>query len=234
MKGTSHYAIGIAAGVAFGIYGIRQGNFSFAAGILSAPVAAMLPDIDHNDSKAGRLRKHAARVITAAFGLFFIGAVVYYKLFDTIIFADIFANIFTSLLIPGLGLFLLVAALIYFGKKVRFLSMHRGIMHTLLLPICAIVIALFVEENFIRILLHGFAIGYISHIFADCLTKQGCPILFPLTSKSICILGRRGIITGEKRENTVKNIVIVALIIAALLLPVGFSFDLLIAFIRGL
>ena len=214
MTGKSHSAIGMAAGIAFGIYGIRQGNFSFAAGILTAPLAAMLPDIDHSGSKIGKLRKRVASVIMVLLGISLVGIMVY--------FGMRLHYEYTNLLALGLGVTLPMVLLFclsknrFIAKSLRFVSKHRGLMHTLLLPACALFATSFIEEEFLRILVYGFVIGYVSHIFADCLTVKGCPILFPLTKKQICLLG---ITTGGRGESFVRIILIAALIAASVLLP---------------
>ena len=214
MTGKSHSAIGIAAGIAFGIYGIRQGDVSFAAGILTAPLAAMLPDIDHSGSKIGKLRKRVASLIMLLLGLAFVGVIVYFGMqlpYER-----------TNLPALGLGVVLPMVLLFFLSKNrviaksLRFVSKHRGLMHTLLIPACALIAALFIEEGFLRILTYGFVIGYVSHIFADCLTIKGCPILFPLTTKQIRFLG---ITTGGLGESFVRIIIIAALILTSVLLP---------------
>ena len=214
MTGKSHSAIGVAAGIAFGIYGIRQGDAIFVAGILTAPLAAMLPDIDHNSSKIGRLRKRAARVIMVLLGLALVGVILYFGMYMT--------NEYTNLLALGLGVVLPMVLLFCLrknrvvAKSLRFVSKHRGLMHTLLVPACALLATLFIQDRFLLVLVYGFIIGYVSHIFADCLTVRGCPILFPLTTQQIRFIG---ITTGGRGESFVRIILILGLILASVLLP---------------
>ena len=72
------------------------------------------------------------------------------------------------------------------GSKHPWLSKHlkhRGITHTLLLPL--LVVGLFILARTIPILpslLFGFEIGYVAHIVADLFNKKGVPLLWPFTS----------------------------------------------------
>ena len=183
MTGKTHAAIGFAAGLAITVYGIRQGDFSFALALVSAPTAALLPDVDHNSTKANRILKLVLNVVATAVALIaIIGMWYVYRYIDR-------SYIVAGLL--GLAFICLVAALYLISqtrtirKIQKFIQKHRGFTHTLLIPIFVLISTVFIRDRYVVLLLYGFVAGYASHVFSDCFTKQGCPILFPITSKKI-------------------------------------------------
>jgi len=213
MTGRSHKAIGIATGIAITIYGIRQGNPAASLALVSAPLAAMLPDIDHNGSKIGKTRKEAMNFAVTATIIALIVAVWYYGWHivnhPTVLIAG--AGVIGSIL-----LFFALSKSRWFKNLLGFATKHRGIMHTLLLPACMLFAARFINEPYFLILLYGFVAGYISHILADCLTKNGCPILFPLTQKNISL-------TSIKTGTEAEKMCMVALIAIILVVPIIFT-----------
>ena len=206
MTGNSHKAIGIAVGAAFTIYGYQNGIPAAALALVSAPIGAMLPDIDHSGSKAGRIRKTAADVAIVVAATAMVGAAVYYGWYNV----DYMVLIAIGL---GVALPLTVLAALSRTKHVRdflgFATMHRGIMHTLLLPVCMFFAARHISSTYILILLWGGMAGYVSHIFADCITKRGCPILFPLTQKSISLTKMN---TGSRAEKICVAVIVIVVI----------------------
>ena len=77
------------------------------------------------------------------------------------------------------------------GSKVKWLSKHmthRGITHTLLVPLLVAIIFFFTQSiPVLPSLLFGFEIGYVAHIVADLFNKKGCPILWPLSKAKLHI-----------------------------------------------
>ena len=213
MTGKSHKAIGTAVGIAITIYGLRNGINAAPLALVSAPIAAMLPDVDHNSSKYGRGRQQIAKIAVALAGLVLVAAAWYYS-------AYIAAN-YTALLTMALGVVGPAATLIIIGQTkwaknlIGFASKHRGITHTLVIPVCMVLAAPFVREPYFRILLFGLVAGYLSHIVADCLTKKGCPILFPITTKTINLTN---IATGSNGEKICMAVMITIIIGASLVL----------------
>ena len=64
-------------------------------------------------------------------------------------------------------------------------------MHTLIPP-AIMCTALYVSDYPIyRYIVIGLIVGYCSHLFADMLTVEGCPILFPITKRNFRILKLR-------------------------------------------
>ena len=62
-----------------------------------------------------------------------------------------------------------------FFRPLQFFIKHRSIMHSLAFGICISIIIYLVFP----IVSYGFFIGFMSHIFADSLTKEGVFILWP-------------------------------------------------------
>lgn len=77
------------------------------------------------------------------------------------------------------------------GSKHKWLSKHlthRGITHTLLLPVIVCLIFFLLQSiPIIPSLLFGFEIGYLAHILADMFNKKGVPILWPFTKAKLHI-----------------------------------------------
>jgi len=69
--------------------------------------------------------------------------------------------------------------------------------------------ARFIDDVYFLMLLYGGVAGYVSHIFADCITRMGCPMLFPVTRRNINLMKIR---TGSSAEK-----IIVAVMIAVIL-----------------
>jgi len=215
MTGKSHKAIGTAAGAAIAIYGIRQGDYVFALALVTAPLAAMLPDIDHGSARMGKLRKLIANIaVTMAAVAIVIAAWLHGRL--------ILEN-YATLLMIGLGVVIPTFFLFKLSQTrwVRdtwgFVTKHRGIMHTLIIPICAAIATIYIRDRYFLILLYGFLAGYVSHILADCMTTKGCPILFPLLRKNIKFLNIK---TGSDAERIQVIILVIVILLAAVLIPV--------------
>ena len=214
MTGTSHKAIGTAAGAAIAIYGIRQGDYVFALALVTAPFAAMLPDIDHGSAKIGKARKLVANI---AVTLVAVAIVVAAWLHGQYVLDN-----HTNLLMVGLGVVIPTFFLFKLSQTrwVRdtwgFVTKHRGIMHTLIIPICAAVATIYIRDRYFLILVYGFIAGYVSHILADCMTTKGCPILFPLLKKNISLFTFK---TGGSAEQVIAAIIIITFISVALLAP---------------
>lgn len=73
------------------------------------------------------------------------------------------------------------------GKTVPFISYpiskifgHRGITHSLLMVVALIfVIDHYMDVEYYGVIVFGLIVGYISHLFADYLTKAGIPLFYP-------------------------------------------------------
>lgn len=62
---------------------------------------------------------------------------------------------------------------------------HRGLLHA---PFTAGVIFLLYYFIFRNFAILPFIVGYLSHIFLDALTKEGAPLLYPLTKRKFHFL----------------------------------------------
>jgi len=212
MTGKSHKAIGTAVGAAFVAYGITQGDASLALGLVTAPMGAMLPDIDHGRTKIGKIRKHIAKASLAVAVLVFLGMILYLGL----VVQD-----FTALIAMVLGVVVPVIILFILSyvtavkKAFGFVTKHRGIMHTLLLPVIMFVASTFIYEKYILTMVYGFIAGYTSHVIADCFTKKGCPILFPIYWRNVNIAN---ITTGSFAEKVCVVILICLIVISPFLI----------------
>ena len=197
MTGKTHKFIGIAAGAALAYHGLTSDDPTSLFFLIACPIGAMIPDIDHDNSKLGRSRKSIMTVISTMFSSFALVAIAFYLM-------DAYRNdnllpaigIVALILIPFL-LFSILSRIKVVRKNLKFMLKHRGLMHTLILPALMFGAGFLVAEPTFRILLIGVNIGYITHILADLLTTHGCPILYPLTKKNIRFLN---ITTGSPAE----------------------------------
>ena len=203
MTGASHKAIGFATGMAFAIYGIRHGEPALMLAMVSAPLAAMLPDIDHSGSKIGQLRKQLASTAMVVVGLLLVGAAWYYgqqiNNYRTLIV------VILVVALPTVALYF-VSRTRWFKRGLHFATKHRGAMHTLLVPALMVAASTFIGQQYFLFLLWGCVAGYVSHLLADTLTKKGCPILFPIIRNNIKLTQ---ITTGSKDERIAMGILIV-------------------------
>jgi len=209
MTGKTHKVIGIAAGVAFSIYGLRHGNPAAILGMVSAPMAAMLPDIDHGSSRIGKTRKLVANLVVAVLIVATVIAAWRYSWH-----IESYRTLVLTLLVVAIPIAVLFAiSQTKWGRStIGFVTKHRGIMHTLLLPVFMFFAVGFINEIYFRILVLGALIGYLSHILADCLTVKGCPILFPITRRNFSFIK---LTTGSVQEKVCAAVMITLFIVLA-------------------
>lgn len=198
MTGKSHFSIGVSTAIALGLYAILTGQFELLTACVVTPFGAMLPDIDHNQSKLGRTRKRVVGIMTILFRIALIPIILY------LIFSGTIANLYRMtgtrmVMIPGV-----VVALIVFLRspavqgRIHWMTKHRGIMHTLIPPLLLYLGYKSIGIIGLNYIFLGLAVGYCSHLVADCLTKDGCPLLFPASTSSISFSSVR---TGTKGES---------------------------------
>lgn len=188
MTGKSHKTIGVATGIAFTLYSVSTGNPIYAMAMVTAPIGAMLPDIDHDNSKIGNSRKNVTSIASILIKIGILLALVMVMVLGYLKDEFILTLIKVSIVLGPLFICILIANNPKVKSKTKFFTKHRGIMHTLVVPICCILGGFFCSLEAIRVLSFGLAAGYFSHLLADCCTKRGCPILWPLTSKSLRVL----------------------------------------------
>jgi len=73
-------------------------------------------------------------------------------------------------------------------RPFQFFVKHRGFMHSLLFGFVVMVIFAMFSVN----LAFGFILGFLSHLFLDCLTRQGVMLLWPISKKRFRFLLRSG------------------------------------------
>lgn len=194
MMGTQHRLVGIGFGVATALYvaeGLGQPGPAMAA-LLGSSVGCMLPDIDHNNSKIGRKRKFITNLTSKATTGLAVGAII---LGAIAILATSVGMINSGVDVTMLGLGI-VGAILFMAfrkwaassKTFKWLTHHRGFMHTLIPPVLIALIAYSTSFGYWHYGFLGLAIGYVSHLIADMITVEGCPILWPLTKNNIHIL----------------------------------------------
>lgn len=194
MNGKQHFKVGVGAGIGtfIGLMAIEPMDVnsvvgSALGGVLAA-YSSKLPDIDHNSTKIGRTRKkvtstsnlilNVAAVVTVAFSVFL--AVTGRT---NILGYDIPVDILWKVA-AGATIICLLKNALSKNKTVRWMTAHRGFMHTLVIPVCLIAGAYVLGDPLLSRMLLGVAIGYISHLDADMYTVDGSPILFPITTHS--------------------------------------------------
>lgn len=188
MTGKSHKAIGFVAGLSLAMYlTSTTGNPLAVIAVITSTAGAMMPDIDHDNSKIGSARKQVFRLVRSI-----VTFVSIWSIFGFAAYAYLTKNV-SALLIAG------VAIVVMFGftflatnpkikKQMNFLVKHRGIMHTLFVPALMLVAGKYFANPILESILTGFALGYFSHLFADTLTVAGTPLLWPLSKRNISLL----------------------------------------------
>lgn len=194
MMGTQHKVVGIGFGLATALYAAEVMNEPGPAivALATSTVGCMLPDMDHDRTKIGRKRKLVTDITSKAMTILSVLAIVG---LGTVITATavgmINSNVNLTTLITGLiGLigFLIIAKWVGNTDTVKWMCKHRGFMHTLIPQILMILVAFSSDLNYWQFAWLGLAIGYGSHLLADMLTVEGCPILWPLSRHNIRIL----------------------------------------------
>ncbi len=209
MTGKTHKAIGVATGVALVIYSIRTSNMMYALGLATAPFGAMLPDIDHDRSKLGAVRKRVTEVIHVAAIIVLVLSVLFGVVYDFYLHKGEYTAIKCLMYIVPICLVVLLADSTKMKEKSTFLRRHRGIMHTLVVPVLLWLMTVSINIDICTGLLIGLLLGYLSHLFADTLTLMGAPLAYPLSKKLISIGTIR---TGTAMEYIIGTILCVVII----------------------
>ena len=66
-------------------------------------------------------------------------------------------------------------------RPLQFFVKHRGFMHSLLFGFLLMVVFSMFSVN----VAFGLIVGFLSHLFLDCLTKQGVMLFWPVSTKRI-------------------------------------------------
>lgn len=195
MNGDDHARVGLGVGIAVAYAAVHSFGVNLLLGGLIIPISwlsAKLPDIDHDKTKIGRKRKVitnlSSNLLTAIIigGIFLCGGLTIATGMQ-LVNSDINSTE-ASIAFAGLITFALLRKVIGSSDIVQWAKKHRGLMHTLIVPTLLYLATDALPSVIIQTILIGINTGYISHLFADTLTKDGCPLLFPLTKKPIHIL----------------------------------------------
>ena len=190
MTGVQHKIVGAGAGIAAAY--VMTVGYGDTNGILIAGtslIGCMLPDIDHNSSKIGRKRKAVTGTVST---LYSVGIKV-------LIVLALGLAVLTGMGMVAYGVnstHLIIVAALAIGVLIltkcvgdsslfRWATKHRGLMHTLVVPAILVYALTISSAPVFRMGITGLIVGYCSHLFADMLTVDGCPILFPLTRSNL-------------------------------------------------
>ena len=175
MNGKNHAIAGVGAGIALAILCAKVGDVEgVVMAIPSAVVGAKLPDVDHVKTKQGKVFsaiRGLAPFIAVASCLFYIYMVMYHGMrFNPIV-----------ILIP--------VAVAWFLRDGTWFWGHRHGTHTLIFPLMFAAMYLCFRDTYpaIAICLAGLNFGYLSHLATDTMTHDGCPLLYPITKKTISL-----------------------------------------------
>lgn len=195
MTGKTHKAVGVVTGLSMAVYGVATGNWGYLCGMFTAPIGAMFPDIDHSNSKIGKQRKNLFRIVK----LIAIGGLITSAVLAAIAMGfglkDKLLTFVAAL--AGSCLLVLIALSDTLKKRFPFLTKHRGIMHTLVVPMVVMFLCSKTSISVLQAIGIGFALGYISHIQADCLTTMGSPVCWPLSEECVSYFD---VVTGTIKE----------------------------------
>lgn len=193
MMGSQHKIVGIGAGVAGAILIVNgQGDQLGSLVAFTSVIGCMLPDIDHDRTKIGRKRKFVTNLTGKALtGLIcaaiVIGGILCFGFITGLVQAGVQTTnlMYGSCMLVAIGI---ARAKVTNSKSFKWMAKHRGIMHTLVPVICLILLMNFTTYGIWYYSMLGIIVGYCSHLFADMLTVEGCPILFPITKKNFRFL----------------------------------------------
>lgn len=161
-------------------------------GLLILPASAvgcMLPDIDHDMTKIGRKRKVITNLTTKTLNLLILAGVLIAGILAIVTMLG-FKNYgieADKLMLIAIGFIIIAVAkkFIYNSKTFQWATRHRGLMHTLLVPVLLYFAIGVSDFPLWKYSVLGLCVGYCSHLFADMLTVEGCPVLFPITKRNI-------------------------------------------------
>lgn len=213
MNGSTHKAIGFAAGASLALYAVCTYQPLIALGAVTAPMGAMLPDIDHHNTKLGRTKDAVFAFIKKVARIVMIAAMALAVL--SLVIPKMSTVIPLCLITVCVGLFINIALSKTLAEKIPFLTKHRGIMHTLLLPVVLLIAGRAAQNVVVRSLIVGLVIGYITHLYADSLTVMGSPLAWPISQECV---GLKVIRTGSVWEYVAAAIMSIVMIVYAILL----------------
>lgn len=195
MTGVQHKIVGTGFGVAAAIIGYKTGDANAIATLMGSMIGCWLPDIDHDKTKLGRKRKVVTDTTKSLtniilYGGVFVGVILTLALLAG--FIDYGLDVTTMVLcIAGIGFIIFIRKVISNTNMYKWATKHRGLMHTMVVPAVLYFALGASEAPLYKYSIIGLIVGYISHLFADMLTIEGCPILFPLSRNNFRFLKLR-------------------------------------------
>lgn len=182
MHGFQHRKMGVAAGVGVLAYTVlSKASPEISLCVATLPIGAMLPDIDSDTSKLGRTRK---KVLKTAKLLSVIVLVV------SVLFSYHSGGALNAILnCIFIGAMVVLVNIIERNKHVKkqlgFITKHRGIMHTLIVPMFLMGTTLWTLDLYYYYSMLGLSAGCVLHLCGDMATEEGAPILWPITKHNI-------------------------------------------------
>lgn len=219
MTGVQHKIVGTGFGIAAATVAVvGMGEPMGALVVGTSIIGSMLPDIDHDKTKIGRKRKVLTTVGTSLANIIIFGGIILGLVAALLIFkgfVDFGVSITNIAIVVGGLIFVAIAkTLIGRSKTWQWATRHRGMMHTLVVPALLFVALRASDAPIYKWSMLGLLVGYISHLFADMETVEGCPILFPLTKRNIRF--------PTKFKTKDKSCTVAAYVTAILAVGVGF------------
>lgn len=212
MTGKTHKALGVVTGIAMVIYSIKANQPMYALGLATAPFGAMLPDIDHDRTKLGVARKRVTKIIRICIIIQMVLSTivgVYYDMFFKP--GEHSAQKILCITVP-ISVIILLADSEEMKKKHKFFHRHRGIMHTMFIPILLLAAYYCIPVEVIKMLSLGLCLGYTSHLIADMHTYAGDPLAWPLSEINVRI-GR--VVTGTVMETVVAVVLGIGIVVSS-------------------
>lgn len=192
MNGKQHQIVGIGFGIAASVIVLDKTHSLVApvVGIGSA-IGCWLPDIDHNQTKIGRVRKKVTTTLSTTLniisligitglGIGIAGTVL--NMVDLSSYMQIMKLLFCLCCF-----YRAVTGLLDDSETFDWMTNHRGFMHTLIPPIIIGCICYYINNEIMKMAVMGINVGYCSHLLADSITYSKVPLLFPITKKCVGI-----------------------------------------------
>lgn len=182
MHGSQHKRMGIAAGAGVLAYTmLAKAPPELSLVMVTAPIGALLPDIDHDRSKMGKTRKTIFSTIKVISVISVVGFMI---------LSFISSGILNALLnAVYIGVLMLLINLIernkHIKKQLGFITKHRGIMHTLVPTMFILGMTFWTNSTYFAYLINGLSLGTVVHLLGDMCTVEGAPILWPFTKVNI-------------------------------------------------